>query len=309
LLETKRRLLGESLQSALGALLEQNRSRVASRISRVKTRLDELERLRERAQAVVGQLLERTRGEQERYLRSVERFQQGREALLAESRLARQILEQEQIESSFARTRAELAHSWTTLGLGHTMTALIEELRRRIEAIAGESERIRKQVRETYREFRDELGLDCQAPRVFAPMTHLVEIELLVQEVEAFRRSPALIFSTRRLAIRRFEQQIASRAWVLFEQLRATFDQWIRDSLLPLTEAIEDHRDDLEQELDRLQQLGRSRDDLQGRIDSMQGLYVAFAQELTALRNIHNALRADPLAEPDGERRPRLVSG
>jgi hypothetical protein len=41
----------------------------------------------------------------------------------------------------------------------------------------------------------------------------------------------------------------------------------------------------------------------------MQQQHVSYAQDLTALRNIHNALHYNPLVEQEGLRRPRLVSG
>jgi len=91
--------------------------------------------------------------------------------------------------------------------------------------------------------------------------------------------------------------------------LRVAFDGWIRDSLQPLAEEIQDHKQMMEKRLENLQRIGRSKDALQKRIDDMQTQYVGFAQELTALRNIHNALHYDPLTEQEAPQRPRLVCG
>ena len=132
---------------------------------------------------------------------------------------------------------------------------------------------------------------------------------LVYQEVEAFRRSPGMALSGQGMVIRRFHQQMVSRAQVLFDQLRVAYDGWIRDTLAPLAEEIQEHKLMMEKRLENLQRIGRSKDAVQKRIDDMQAQYLGFAQELTALRNIHNALHYDPLTEQDAPQKPRLVAG
>ena len=178
-----------------------------------------------------------------------------------------------------------------------------------MQSIATESERIRRLVRETYQIFREGFGFDLTMPKVFLPMKYRVEIELLYQEMDGFRRSPRMIFASRGMVTRRYNQRLVSRAQVLFDQLRVAFDGWIRDSLQPLAEEIQDHKQMMEKRLENLQRIGRSKNALQKRIDDMQTQYVGFAQELTALRNIHNALHYDPLTEQEAPQRPRLVVG
>jgi DNA repair ATPase RecN len=189
------------------------------------------------------------------------------------------------------------------------MRSLFDELGRTMQGIGSESERIRKLVREVYEGFRNQLGLEISTPKVFAPLKYRVEIELLFQEVRAFQRSLETILSSRGAVIARFDEQIVSRARVLFEQLRVAHEDWLREALEPLANGINSHKAAMEKRLDTLQRVSDSRDQLKQRIQAMQGQYVAFAQVLTALRNIQNALNADPTAETGLEQRPRLVSG
>ena len=146
------------------------------------------------------------------------------------------------------------------LGLAAAMKALFDELRRTMQTVATESERIRKLVRETYQIFRDDFGFDLATPKVFVPMKYRVEIELLYQEVEAFRRSPTMVLASPGRVIRRFDQQMVSRAQVLFDQLRIAYDGWIRDTLQPLAEEIQEHKAMMEKRLENLQRIGRSKD-------------------------------------------------
>ena len=81
MLETKHRLLIDAIDGTVGHVLDRNRARIGSRIARIKTQIEELEQLRDKSQDVITQLLEKTRREQERYLRGVQQFQRSREEL------------------------------------------------------------------------------------------------------------------------------------------------------------------------------------------------------------------------------------
>jgi len=125
---------------------------------------------------------------------------------------------------------------------------------------------------------------------------------------EVFRRSLAMALSSRGSVIRRFHEQMVSRARVLFDQLRSVFDGWIRETLEPMAEEIQEHKAMMETRLENLQRIGRSDDALDKRIEAIKHLYDGFAQDLTVLRNIHNALQYDPSAEHQAPSRLRLVS-
>ncbi|WP_295453953.1 dynamin family protein [uncultured Thiodictyon sp.] len=294
LLETKRQSLIETIDAGAGAVLDRNRNRISSRLAHVKSQLGELEQLREQRQDVIAQLLGPTRREQARYLKAVQRLQQSRETLLTQTSECRRLLEREAIDAMVARAQDELLHSWSTAGLRRAMKGLFDELRLAMQTVAVQSEGIRKQVRETYQVFRDDFAYDLATPQVFVPMRYRLEIELLYQEVEVFRHSPGMALSGQGMVIRRFNQQLVSRAQALFEQLRLAYDGWMRDSLQPLVEDVQEHKLMMQKRLENLQRIGRSKDALRSRIDEMQGQSAALDQELKALRMIYNALHDDP---------------
>jgi hypothetical protein len=309
MLQSKHQDLLAALESSVGQLLERNRARVSAQINEVKSQLQELEQLREKSDDVIQHLLEKTRQEQELYLKGVRQFQTSREELILETRLSRQMLAPETIDGLIERAHRDMMHSWTTGGISGAMRALFDDLRRTAQTVASESERIRKIVRITYQRFGQDLGFALTPPKVFVPIKFRVEIELLFQEVEAFRKSPGMAFCDQSLVIKRFHEQMVSRARVLFDQLRATFDAWVRDALQPLATQIQEHKQMMERRLENLQRIGRSKDGLQSRIDETQEQYVELAKQLTALRNIHNALHYDPLADEQRTGKPHLVAG
>jgi hypothetical protein len=309
MLENKHQHLLAMLGSGVGEIVERNRSRVTGRIDQLKAQLQELEQLRGKSDGVISHLLEKTRQEQEQYLLGVQQFQASREELIVETRLSRELLARERIDGLIEKAHRAMVQSWTTRGLALAMKELFEELRRATQTVAIESERIRKLVGLTYQRFEDEFGFNVSPPKVFVAMKFRVEIELLYQEMENFRTSPAMLLAEQGVVIERFHQQMVGRARVLFDQLRTTFDNWTRDALQPLATQIQEHKRMIERRLENLQRIGRSNDSLQGRIDDMQKQYVELAKQLTALRNIHNALHFDPLLEEEHPGKPHLVAG
>jgi len=309
MLENKHQMLLAVLEGGVGEVVERNRARVAGRIDQLKAQLQELEQLRGKSDGVISHLLEKTRQEQEQYLLGVQQFQASREELIVETRLSRELLARDRIDGLIEKAHRAMVKSWTTRGLALAMKELFEELRRATQTVATESERIRKLVGITYQRFEDEFGFNVSPPKVFVPMKFRVEIELLYQEMEHFRTSPAMLLAEQGMVIERFHQQVVGRARALFEQLRATFDNWTRDALQPLATQIQEHKRMIERRLENLQRIGRSNDSLQGRMDDMQKQYVELAKQLTALRNIHNALHFDPLLEEEHAGKPHLVAG
>ncbi len=309
MLETKHRVLVDALDAGMGELLERNRNRIGARINAAKAQLKELEQLREKSDGVIEHLLERTRREQELYLEGVHLFRASREDLLEQTRLGRQILNRDNMESLTEKAYRDLVRSWTTPGLARSMTGLFQELHRAMQTLASESEHIGNMVRVTYQRFAADFGFTVPPPEAFAADSFLVEIELLHQEVEDFTRSAAMILSEQASVIKRFRRELVGRALALFDQLRLAFDAWIRDALRPLADQIREHKLIMEKRLENLQRIGRSKDNLQSRIDDLHKQYVELAQRLTALRNIHNALHYDPLVDEQLSRKPHLVAG
>ncbi|MCU0833869.1 MAG: dynamin family protein [Chromatiaceae bacterium] len=309
MLENKHQHLLAMLGTGVGDLVERNRARVTGRIDQLKAQLQELEQLRGKSDGVISHLLEKTRQEQEQYLLGVHQFQASREELIVETRLSRELLAREHIDGLIEQAHRAMVQSWTTRGLALAMKGLFQELRGATQTVASESERIRRLVGLTYQRFEDDFGFNVSPPKVFVAMKFRVEIELLYQEMENFRTSPAMLLAEQGVVIERFHHQMVGRARVLFDQLRTTFDNWTRDALQPLATQIQEHKRMIERRLENLQRIGRSNDSLQSRIDDMHKQYVELAKQLTALRNIHNALQFDPLLEEEHPGKPQLVAG
>jgi len=293
LLRAKHQAHIDGLQGGLNQMLEEHRARIGAGLDRAKKRLTQLEACRVKCSALIVEMLDRTRHEQELYLRAVQRFQESQEGLTLATERCRDILDPKKSDTLFARVHSDMERSWTTAGMAAAMKDLFDELVRAMQAITAETEHTRKLVREIYDGFEHDFGFALTLPKVFAPRNFRVEIELLHREVDAFRRSPTLALVEQGAVIKRFNEEMVSRARSLFEQLRAAFDTWGRDTLDPLAQRIQEHRSATEQRLEHLRRLARSHDDTGRHVEETQAQYAELARQLTALRNIHNALSCE----------------
>ena len=309
MLESKHRSLIDQLDADVGRLLNHNRKRISERIQHIKTQLTELEEMRKKSGDVISHLLEKTRLEQELYLKGVQQFQASREELIAETKLSRRILNKDMIEQLIEENHQEMLDSWTTVGLSAAMKQLFDELRRAMQTVNQESEHIRKAVNNTYQYFDSEFGFNLTPPNVFVPTKFRIEIELVNQILDTFRRSPGMALSRKSVVIRRYRQRMVNPVNALFDQLRTDFERSMKVALQPLAGQIQEHKQMIEKRLENLQRIGRSKDNLQDRMEDAQKQYVDLAKQLTALRNINNSLHYNPLQNGQRTGKPRLVAG
>jgi len=308
LLQGHRQIVLDAIENEVGQLIESNRGLVAQQLNNVKRQLSELEELRDKSEEVIRHLLEKTRGEQAQYLESVTRFQASRAELQQEAKHIRTLLDMHKITGLMEQCHKEMLHSWTTRGMKKSMRYLFEELRRAMQAITTQAERSRKRVRGIYQGFQNEFGFSTVQPYRFSTMKYRVELELLYKEADAFRRSPSVALSEQSQVVKRFFQIMVSRSKDIFAELNDGLDEWLSGALDPLVGQIQEHKEMMEKRLQNLQKIGHSKSTLQVRIEDLEGQYAELARQLTALRNMYNAIH---MSRPMGEEKaskPRLVA-
>jgi hypothetical protein len=202
-----------------------------------------------------------------------------------------------------------MLHSWTTRGMKQTMKFLFDELRRSMQAITNHSERTRKIVRGIYQRFQNEFGFGTLQPFKFSTMKYRVELELLYQEAEAFRKSPSLAVVEQSFVVKRFYQIMVHRAHGIFLELNKSLYGWMAHALDPLVTQIQEHKEMMEKRLGNLQKISHSKSTLQARIGDLEGRYAELARQLTALRNLYNGIHLSRPASADARPRPRLILG
>jgi hypothetical protein len=289
-LSMRQQIMLDTVERDVGQLIEDNRNLIAQQISNVKKQLSELESLRDKSEDVIQQLLEKTRSEQAQYLEVIDRFHTNRASMQQEVSKLKELLDIKQIDTLIDATYNEIVSSWTTRGITWAMKTLFDELRQIMQAIVTNAEQIRKTVRNIYQGLQAELGLSNVQPPKFSTMKYRVDLELLYQEADAFRRSPTLTVTTQTVIAKRFYSILASKGREIFQQVALGIDEWLNHALEPLVQQIQEHKDMMEKRLVNLQKIGRSKNTLQTKIEDLEGQYVDLARQLTTLRNMYNSI-------------------
>ena len=84
-------------------------------------------------------------------------------------------------------------------------------------------------------------------------MRYRVELEMLSQEAEIFRKSPVTAMTEKHFVVKRFFVAMVSRARDIFFQARQEVDAWLSTALEPLTFQIREHKEQMERRLQDLQ--------------------------------------------------------
>ncbi|MES9911625.1 MAG: dynamin family protein [Candidatus Sedimenticola sp. 4PFRAG1] len=307
ILNSRQQIIQDTITADISNMLDGTRSIVANKLNNIETQLNELRDLSGKSQDVIEHMMVRTREEQAKYMNNVNSFQASRKVLKGQAKTLRGALDLKRLEGSINDTRAKMEENWTTGGLKTNMQSLFDQMRQDMQTVVDQSEQTRKLIRSIYRRFQNEHGFSVMQPKMFSIMRYRVELELLYQEAEIFRKSPVTAMTEKHFVVKRFFVAMVSKARDIFFQARQEIDAWLKTALEPLIFQIKDHKDQMEHRLKDLQKVSHSRDTLDGRIDELRRQYNAAAKQLTVLRNMHNTLNnTRPLT--DAERpRPRLV--
>jgi hypothetical protein len=308
ILNSRQEIIQDTVTAEISQMLENTRGVVTHKLNGIKKQLEELRQLSGKSQDVIEHMMARTRDEQAEYMRNVNSFQASRKVLKEQANVLRDALDLKKLEKSISQTRHKMSGNWTTPGLKTNMRSLFDEMRGNMQVVVEQSEQARKLIRSIYRRFQNDHGFTLVQPKMFSIMRYRVELELLYQEAEIFRKSPVTTMTEKHFVVKRFFIAMVSRARDIFFQSRQEVDNWLKTALEPLAFQIQEHKNQMERRLQDLQKVSRSRDTLESRIIELQEQYNAVAKQLTILRNMYNNLNnSRPLVEAE-RTAPRLIS-
>ncbi|MCP3671558.1 MAG: hypothetical protein GY814_14240 [Gammaproteobacteria bacterium] len=308
ILNARQEIIQNTITSDISDMIETSQGMISSKLTGITTQLDELCQISGKSQDVVDDMMQKAREEQARYMKNVNSFQISRKVLKNHAMTLREALDMEKLEQKISKTRDSMSGNWTTLGLKINMQHLFDDMRSEMQIVTKESEHIRKLIRNIYQRFHQEHGFTAAQPKTFSIMRHHIDLDLLTQEAEIFRKSPVTAMTEKHFVVKRFFIAMVSRARDVFFQTRQEINTWIKICLEPLVFEIHNHHENIEQHLKDLKKISQSRDTLQTRITELEQQHIAIAQDLTSLRNMHSRLtNLQPWTE-DERPKPHLVT-
>lgn len=308
ILNARQDIIRDTITAELSHMVEGTRSVVANKLKVIRKQHDEFRSLSSKSRDVIEHLMAKTRREQTEYMRNVKSFQACRKILNEQAKALREALDTKRLEQTIGETHKKMAGNWTTTGLKFNMRSLFDTMRDNMQIVVVQSERARKLIRSIYRRFQNDHGFSVVQPKMFSIMRYRVELELLHQEAEIFRKNPITALTAKQFVIERFVRTMATRAEDIFAQARKEVDNWLKTALEPLAFQIKDHKLHMVQKLNDLQKVSHSRDTLESRIAELNRQHNAIAEQLKILRNINNTLEnSQPLSAKEWLR-PQLVT-
>lgn len=263
---------------------------VASRLKRNLGQLRNLEALSGKSEAAVNHMLQETRREKERYQASVDAYHKARAEFEDHGRTLLSALNLETLDKVVEEARQKMSGAWTTHGLREAMTLLFSDINQRMAVISNQTQSMRKLVRTIYRRFQTDHGFMPKTPAMFSIVKHQVELGLLDQEAEIFRKSPRTTLTEQHFVVKRYFRTIVQRAQRIFSTAREDAQQWLNAALDPLTLEIREHRTLLTSQVKDLKQAGQSRNTLQQRIQVLQREARRLKAQRESLANVQAAL-------------------
>lgn len=308
IVNTRREIVQETVTADIDHMVENTRAIVTTRLKGIKDQLNELRQLSGKSQDMIEQMMDKTRQEQAEYMRNVNSFQASRKVLKDQAKTLQTSLDMKRLERSISASYNSMADNWTTLGLKTNMRALFDDMRSNMQTVVEQSEQARKLIRSIYRRFQLDHNFTAIQPKMFSIMRYRVELELLHQEAEIFRKSTVTTMTEKHFVVKRFFVAMVSRARDIFFQAKQEVDIWLKSALEPLVFQIREHKEQMERRLLDLQKVSRSKDTLELRVHELEQQYNSVAKQLTMLRNIHNELNSSVPLDEEQRPRPRLVA-
>lgn len=298
ILQKKETIIQDNIVAVVDTYMSDNHERLSSRFQSLSNQLTELRALSSENAEVLVHMMEKSRHEHQQYKIKVEQFQASRKVLSVQLKNMLNTMSLDQIDKFINKTRDEMAGSWTTMGLKNGMKIFFDSANQIMEEAKSQTASSFRMIESTYKKFTQEHGLKCKEPKHFLIEKYSREMEALYREGESYRISGKSTMTEQSFVIKKFFISWVSRARDIFFKLQKEGESWCKTILNPLADQLKERKLELDEKLDNLRKISRSRETVEQKINELskelelidKKLYVLnqFKQELKA--TIHDSL-------------------
>jgi hypothetical protein len=154
-----------------------------------------------------------------------------------------------------------------------------------------------------YREFHEKHGFPKLDPPQLNLQKHVVRMGQLKQATEQFCSDPVNIAFPKFLVVRNFYEQVVTEARGVFRQVKADFESWLGNSLVPLSTQLKEHQKLLERRVDNIRKVSGDISSIKERSALLASQRDDLQVQLEELARIRSILRGT--GEVDSILRPR----
>lgn len=266
ILPKKQFILRENILTEIGAMVEESRNLVSTRLNNVNKQIKELQSLSGKNEGVLQHLLRKTRADQEIYQMSLKSLKINRKLFIYEYLQLAGILSLTELDKLMADTRKQMAGKWTTRGLRESMQGFFELINKSIDEAAQQTHKTNVLLQTIFRKFDEDHGLANSRPKIFLLNKFKRDIERINLEAEAFRKSPVTTMTEQSFVIRKFFISLVSSVRNSFYSASLEAKSWHKSALSPLFSRLKEHKYQIDKRLESLRKISESGETLQQRI-------------------------------------------
>ncbi len=307
--ENRRDLIMNDFTSGVQHAIESLENIIESRLQRTQKQIHSLHEVANRSDSSIAHLLHETQRDKKRYQASVEAYRESRREFQEHGRLLLEALDLHSLDKVIEAARLEMSRAWTTPGLKEAMRILFDDINARMETVGQHTAAMRRLIRSIYRRFQTDHDFPPLQPVMFSVVRHQVELGMLHQEAEVFRKSPRTTMTEQHFVVKRYFRTIVDRARHIFREAHREAREWLDHALDPLTIEIKEYHGALSQQIRDLKHASQSRKTIQQRILLMKQEARRLQIQLSSLQNVHQALNNPIIPNEQGKVRPKVIEG
>lgn len=226
--------------------------------------------LADRSDSAIETMLAATQADYQQYQTSLKAYRQSLNAFQQHGRRLKTALNSGSLEVTLDEIRTSMTGAWTTLGLKEAMRRLFEDINSRLRTAGMQTQQMRRVLRAAHRRFQSEHRFKLAYPTMLSLVKYQVELSLLEQEADTFRKSARTTLMEQHFVTRRYFSTIVTRALRIIEAAHDEARLWGETALSPLSTEVKEYRDDLAQQMQDLKLAGESRSTIKQRIAALK---------------------------------------
>ena len=291
LIHNRRALIVEQSTELVCSSLDNIKTLASSRLKRMEKQSAELKDLSTKSEAAIDGLLKQAQADKARYQASINAYKQSRADFTAHGKILLDALAPSVLEHIINRAKKRMSGSWTTIGLKESMKELFEDINQQMEIAGNQSQEMRRLIRTIYRRFQSRHNMRLGDPKMLSLISHQVELNMIYQEAEIYRKSPRTTLTEKHFAIKRYFHTVVRRVEQTFRNAHNESKEWLETALDPLTAQVHEHRSVLSQQLSDLKLAGRSRTTVRQRLATLKKDIAKQKMQLNTLQKVIATLR------------------
>ncbi len=233
------------------------------RLEQKKQETGKLSQLHQKSYTAIKTLLETTGEQQSAYREDQQALNECYAQMNAVQQDLHEKLNRLVTEQNMQRVTRSFKNSLITAGISSAARVFIDDAENILLTLQKRVSEHRKSIHSIYSRFQKHYGIGLIQPKPYSLQPRLDEFKNILDAARDYSDSMRIAASSRTALSQAFMTNVGTPAIQLFELIRQDINEWIENSLQPLSFQINDQRVMLDRKLDELQTATQSREQIE----------------------------------------------